>query len=164
MIAGATCFIIGLIWISTFNDFAKWVYYLFFSSLILLFIGFAINIIHNDYEIKTWRNQLESLKDNTFLKGNINLILGSGEGKIEQKFEYTMYMRTVEGAKLLRLPVEKCKIVYADKPEIETIVQVSIPPTNWTKYFWLSSSENVIIYNIRVPRNTIDGEFKLDAQ
>lgn len=89
-------------------------------------------------------------------------MLGSGEGEINQEFEYTMYAKTKVGAKLLRIPINKCTIIYSDKPVLETIITKDPMPTDWRWLFYLPYDTN-LRYVLKIPKNTIDGKFELDA-
>ena len=137
---------------------------LFILSCILLITSFVIQ--HNTIEYKDTHRKilLENLKDNTYISGHISLLLGSGEGEVKQEYEYTMYYKTKYGAKLLRLPVSKTDIIYSNGTPYLEIVTTSIKwHDNWKDWFCIGTLDEVR-YNIYVPRNTIDGEFKLDAQ
>lgn len=151
-----------LIWVLSENKLAI---YKIFSviCIVLIGIGIRVNGERSTPKIKKWETSLENLKDGTFIQGSIRLMLGSGEGEINQEFEYTMYAKTKVGAKLLRIPINKCTIIYSDKPVLETIITKDPMPTDWRWLFYLPADTN-IRYVLKIPKNTIDSRFELDAQ
>ena len=151
-----------LIWVLSENKLAI---YKIFSVIWIVLIGIGIyaNGERSTPNIKKWETSLENLKDGTFIQGSIRLMLGSGEGEINQEFEYTMYAKTKVGAKLLRIPINKCTIIYSDKPVLETIITDDPMPTDWRRWFYLPDDTN-IKYVLKIPKNTIDGKFELDSQ
>lgn len=137
---------------------------LFILSGILLITSLVIQYNTIEYKDTYRKVLLENLKDNTYISGHISLLLGSGEGEVKQEYEYTMYYKTKYGAKLLRLPVDKTNIIYYKGTPYLEIVTTSIKwHDNWKDWFCMGTGDEVH-YNIYVPRNTIDGEFKLDAE
>lgn len=131
--------------------------------IVLIGIGIYANGERTAPKIKKWETPLENLKDGSFIQGSIRLMLGSGEGEINQEFEYTMYIKTKTGAKFIRIPINKCTIIYSDKPVLETIITKDPMPTDWRWLFYLPADTN-IRYVLKIPKNTIDGKFELDAQ
>ena len=137
---------------------------LFILSCVLLITSSVIRYNTIEYKDTYRKILLENLKDNTYISGHISLLLGSGEGEVKQEYEYTMYYKTTYGAKLLRLPVDKTNIIYYEgTPYLEIVTTSEKKQGNWKDWFYIETIPEVH-YNIYVPRNTIDGEFKLDAQ
>ncbi len=119
---------------------------------------------YTQYETKVYVKQLECLKDNSYIHGSIHIGLGSGSGRITQDYQYTMYFATQEGAKLISIPARKTIITYSDKHTLEIYIKEPIRAKGWKALFYLPNENEVIKYNINIPKTAIDNSYILDTQ
>ena len=148
--------------LSLFNGLKRPYKIILVLAIILTIISTYITYKVTNYEVTKYNIPLINLKDNTYISGNIRVMLGSGGGEVKEQYEYTMYYKTKNGAKLLRLPVEQCEIIFGDTPKIVVIELNAKFNNTWKDWFVINNPKTK--YYVIIPKDSFDGKFILDAE
>lgn len=145
---------------SPFTELFDYIFVPIIFGFLVGFLGFLVAIaLPMDTYDANYSYSIESLQDNSSIKGQCYL----GSGSIEGKMQYIFYYQSGEYYKMAQIEHDSAKIKYSNKKPIVHITE-NCPTDSWINYFAYDSDIHDKDYIIEVPKGTIKNNYNLNAK